>query len=176
MTPESEHSLPLMAPELIHPYDSRGLARIHAFLEQEAVSAGGNISDKTFEDIVSLARSGTQLWTMQQNNEIVSLCTLEPLEGTSFPWWYLNNGVTKKEHRRSGLSSALVANAMERNGGRVGYVVIYIRQGIFERLGFTETDVTSLRAIDASISARMAQKLRPNTESHLFVRLPVSTW
>lgn len=161
-----------MAARLIHPFDSKKLEQVHAFLMDEALSNGGNIRDKTLTDITQFARSGGQILAMMHGSEIIAAQTLEPVAGTAMPWWYINNGHTRNDWRGLGIASRLVSHAIALNGPEVGYFAIYVRHQLFERLEFREIDLEQLRGIDDHIARIVREKLRPDKEAHIFIRMP----
>ncbi len=172
-TPQPEHlSGGLLVPHLVHPFNTRQLREIHAFLMEESISNGGNIRDKTLEDIQRFTRNGGQIWTMVHGSEIIAVQTLEPMEGMRMPWWYINNGHTKVEWRGQGVASELVAQGIALNSPEVGYFVIYVRQNLFDRLGFQEISIDHLISIDERIAQIVRGKLRPGKEAHIFIRTP----
>lgn len=142
-----------------------------ALMHEERLSNGGNIRDKTMGDLRTLMASSGQVWGwVGNNNQLHSVCTLEPFVG-DHPWWYLNNGVTKPEARGQGLSGRLVASAIRTNEQPgVGFIVIYIRQGLFERLGFREVTIPQLADVDEKIAKIIDGKLRPGKESHVSIK------
>jgi ribosomal protein S18 acetylase RimI-like enzyme len=148
--------------------DDELVASAHELMQKEFMSAGGNLRDKPAEDLWKLMRDGGQLWGWLESGRLLSVCTAEATKG----WWYLNNGVTAPEARGRGLSGKLVENVIENGiGHRANFVVIYVRRGLFERLGFSEVTVEGLAAIDQDVAALIAGKLRPGKESHIFVKL-----
>ena len=152
--------------------DIKRLTQVHEFIMREAVSMGGNIRDKTLEDIAQFARSGGQIWTMVSGSEIIAVQTLEPMRGVRMPWWYINNGHTKMEWQGQGIASKLVEQGLALNGPEVGYFVIYVRQNLFDRLGFQEVGIDHLVSIDEQIAQIVRGKLRPDKEAHVFIRIP----
>ena len=162
----------LFMPQLIHPFDTKRLGEVHTFLMAEAVSHGGNIRDKTVEDIQWFAQNGGQIWAVVDRSEIVAVQTLDPMRGARVPWWYINNGHTTMEWRGQGIASELVEQALALNGAWVGYFVIYVRQNLFDRLGFQEVGVDDLVSIDEHIAQIVRGKLRPDKEAHVFIRIP----
>lgn len=175
-----------MQPELLSPLESQiiigqpQLVEEDVLLEQalgimqtERISNGGNIRDKTIGDLQALVASGGQIWGWVEGRNVISVCTLEPFVG-DHPWWYLNNGVTKPEARGLGLSGRLIASAIRSNDKPgVGFIVIYVRQGLFERLGFQEVTVPQLALVDEKLARIIGGKLRPGKESHVFIRTVV---
>ncbi|MEK9169337.1 MAG: GNAT family N-acetyltransferase, partial [Patescibacteria group bacterium] len=121
--------------------DWEGINQAHSLMRMERLSAGGNIRDKSPEDLAALISGGGQLWTLIEERTILSVCTLEPKTGR-LPWWYINNGITHPEHRGRGLSGQLVESVVHANAQTdTGFIVLYVRQNLFERLGFTEVSV-----------------------------------
>ncbi len=148
--------------------DDELVAQAHELMQKEFMSAGGNLRDKPAEDLWKLMRDGGQLWGWLEAGRLLSVCTAESAKG----WWYLNNGVTALEARGRGLCGKLVESVIENGvGDRANFVVIYVRRGLFERLGFSEVTVDALAVIDQDVAAMIAGKLRPGKESHIFVKL-----
>ena len=162
----------LLVPQLIHPFDTKRLHEVHVFLMQESMSHGGNIRDKTLEDIEQFARGGGQIWMMVNGSEIIAVQTFEPMCGARIPWWYINNGHTEMGWRGQGIASGLISHALALNGPGVGYFLIYVRQSLFERLGFQEVATEHLASVDEHIAQVVREKLRPGKEAHVFIRIP----
>lgn len=162
---------------MIHPFDANRLSQVHTFLMAEAMSAGGNIRDKTVFDIEQFVRTGGQIWTMTNGADIVAVQTFEPMQGASMPWWYINNGVTHPDWRNQGISTQIIDTALRHNDrARTGYVVIYVRRGLFERLGFSEINLFELLSIDLMIGTIVRGKLRNGKEAHIFIKQPNKPW
>ncbi len=147
------------------------LVQSHQLMHTERLSVGGNIRDKTFEDLEELVYGGGQLWGWVSQKSVLSVCTLEPKHAER-PWWYVNNGVTRADVRGRGLSFNLIRTAVEMNERPgVGFIVIYIRQNLFERLGFREINIDQLRAIDEPLAMIIAGKLRAGKEAHVLIKI-----
>lgn len=155
--------------------DWEHINQAHSLMHLERLSAGGNIRDKSPEDLSALITGGGQLWAWMEERTILSVCTLEPKAGR-LPWWYINNGITHPEHRGRGISGQLVESAVNANAQTdAGFIVLYVRQDLFERLGFTEVSINELTHIDNQIADVIRKKLRPEKETHIFIKLAKST-
>lgn len=135
-------------------------------MHDERLSAGGNIRDKTVADLEYILGEGGQLWGWVENGRLLSVLTLQPLG----EWQYLNNGVTRPDARGRGLNSTLLSSVLSQQPEDRKYIVIYVRQGLFERLGFSEKSVEELTETDMDIARIIRGKLRTGTEAHIFVR------
>jgi hypothetical protein len=146
------------------------LEKAQELMNSERLSSGGNIRDKTLEDLVHLKENGGQIWACKHDMEILSVCTLEPIVG-KHNWLYINNGVTKPTARGYGLSGQLVASAVQHNEQPdILFFALYVRQGLFERLGFREISQKQLAEIDPIVGNIVANKIRPDKPAHIFVR------
>lgn len=151
--------------------DGSLLDQAYALIHAERLSAGGNIRDKTREDLKSLINQGGQLWGWVENSAVLSVQTLEWKQG-DHSWWYLNNGVTRPDMRGRGITSQLLACSIRANQRPdVGFIVIYVRQNLFERLGFREVAVDELEGIDKPIGAIIRGKLRQGKEAHILIKI-----
>lgn len=164
-----EQRLVIEGPQQIR--DGPLLDQAQALMHAERLSAGGNIKDKTREDFESLICQGGQLWGWVENSTVLSAQTFELKQGNR-SWWYLNNGVTRPDMRGRGITSQLLACSIRANEQPgVGFIVIYVRQNLFERLGFREVTPDDLEAIDKPIGAIIRGKLRQGKEAHILIKL-----
>ncbi len=151
------------------------LRPVHAILEQEFISRGGNIRDITTTQLQDFISSGGQVWAAHREGEPLAVCTIQPMMGLQ-PWLYINNGVVvpSERHKQSGMMDGLLAETLAANGWTKHYFVISVVAGIFTRLGFNEVVPETLDAIDPIIAHIVRGKLRPGKESHIFIRIPRS--
>lgn len=141
------------------------LEEAHLLMDAERLSAGGNIRDKSVEDLEQLSGNGGKIWGWLEGDRLLSVFTTEEVAG----WTYLNNGVTHPEARGRGIVGTLLTRAMEADP-RGQFIVIYVRQGLFERLGFTEVTADGLVEIDPMIGTIIRNKLRHGKEAHIFIK------
>ncbi|MDH5533449.1 MAG: hypothetical protein OEX81_03425 [Candidatus Pacebacteria bacterium] len=154
------------------PTDGTVVTQAINLMEAEYQREGGNLRDKSAEELDELVSVRGQLWTASINEEVIATHTIEAVEGETDLWMYLNNGVVSPLYRNqsSGVMDMLLDTAMSEQTLSNNFFVISVVWGIFDRLGFTELTLEELEKIDPVIAGIVAKKIRPGTKVHLGIK------
>lgn len=96
-----------------------------------------------------LAHDGTTLWGAEVDGRILAMATLHILPNLTFdarPYALIENVVTLRRHRGSGLGSAVMAAAIAAAWSAGAYKIMLLTgktlgaRGFYEKLGFSDQD------------------------------------
>jgi len=176
------HTWPIQNTENIHPeshlsyqrtLSDEHIQQTHALMAPSFVSRGGDIRDIDISELTDIARNKGELWTASDNQIVYAACTLLPITGNITQWEYLNHGIVAPQERYKGgkIMETLLRSCLKQPRNIQAYFTISTAQSIFTRLGFIDTDITSLACIDKTIAEITNQKLRPGTNASIFIKI-----
>lgn len=148
------------------------VAQAFQLMEAEYQTNGGNLKDKSPEELNELISSRGQLWVASQENRVIATHTIEAVLGDKGLWLYLNNGVVASDlrHQSSGVMDQLLKTAMTNQTLSDRFFVISVVWGMFERLGFKKVTLAELAQLDPTIASIVTKKIRPGTVVHLGIK------